>query len=202
LRARVGRPALNDVRSDVDLLRSVATNLEPLADNLNVLLSSLKNTGTIPNVLRYLYFQATAINGFDQFSHFLRAGLSLNAACGALQGVGSALCWGNFTPPPGDSPGAEAHAAELLKQAKEDAKTSKESGGARGPEPKKEPKREQGSNGGSKETGGTSGEATTGSKSTGGSAPSVDTPKPSPPAGAPSPEAGALDYLLGSEGEE
>src|SRR5919201_771966 len=42
-------------------------------------LKSLGATGAVNRLMDYIFFQMTAINGFDSVSHYLRAGLILNA---------------------------------------------------------------------------------------------------------------------------
>jgi hypothetical protein len=39
---------------------------------------SLRDTGGIERAMDYLFYQAGAINGYDQFGHYLRAGLIVN----------------------------------------------------------------------------------------------------------------------------
>jgi virulence factor Mce-like protein len=51
---------------------------KPVATNLSSLLTSFKDTGGIERLMDYVFYQVTAINGFDGLSHYLRAGLILN----------------------------------------------------------------------------------------------------------------------------
>jgi virulence factor Mce-like protein len=76
--ADVGRPALNASRPLLRQLAAFATDAAPVAKNLDDLTHSLDQTGGIERFLDYLFFQMTAINGFDGISHYLRAGLITN----------------------------------------------------------------------------------------------------------------------------
>jgi virulence factor Mce-like protein len=74
----VGRPALVRSKPIVDDLRRLTDEARPLASNLSDLLVSLRDRGAIERFLDFLYYQGTAVNGFDQFGHYLRAGLIVN----------------------------------------------------------------------------------------------------------------------------
>ncbi|MDQ3742356.1 MAG: MlaD family protein, partial [Actinomycetota bacterium] len=76
--AEVGRPALVAAKPIVDDLGRLTTEARPLADNLAELLISFRETGGIERLLDYLFYQAAALNGFDSFGHYLRAGLIVN----------------------------------------------------------------------------------------------------------------------------
>jgi hypothetical protein len=53
----------------------------PVSRNLKRLLTSFDETGGIERLMDYIFFQTTAINGFDSVSHYLRAGLIAAAGC-------------------------------------------------------------------------------------------------------------------------
>ena len=46
--------------------------------NAALLLDSFQDTGGVERLMDYIFFQVAAINGFDQFGHYLRAGLIVN----------------------------------------------------------------------------------------------------------------------------
>ncbi len=73
-----GRKALVAARPIITDLRSLATTLRPLASNLAALTTSLHDTGGIERAMDYVFYQVSAINGFDSFGHYLRASLILN----------------------------------------------------------------------------------------------------------------------------
>ena len=54
------------------------TTPSPVSKNLDDLTASLDKTGGIERLMDYIFFQMTAINGFDALSHYLRAGLLVN----------------------------------------------------------------------------------------------------------------------------
>jgi ABC-type transporter Mla subunit MlaD len=76
--ADVGRPALvasQPVISDVGKLASTA---KPVTNNLDALLTSVKDTGGIDRLMDFLFYTVSSTNGFDAYGHYLRAGLILN----------------------------------------------------------------------------------------------------------------------------
>ena len=76
--ADVGRPALERSRPLIRDLSSFADDAGPVSKNLDDLTASFDETGGVERFLDYLFFQMTAINGFDGISHYLRAGLITN----------------------------------------------------------------------------------------------------------------------------
>jgi len=76
--ADVGRPALLRSRPIIRDLRQLTEQAAPVASDLAGLATSLRDTGGIERLMDYIFFQGTAINGFDQFGHYLRAGLIVN----------------------------------------------------------------------------------------------------------------------------
>jgi virulence factor Mce-like protein len=94
--ADIGRPAL--VRS-LPLVRDLATfakNAGPVGRYLVDLTTSLDKTGGVERVMDYLFFQMTAVNGFDGVSHYLRAGLLTNL-CSAYATSPISGCNANYT---------------------------------------------------------------------------------------------------------
>jgi ABC-type transporter Mla subunit MlaD len=94
--AKPGIPALNASLPIIKDLRKLNTELKPVAGDLrDVLVSFQKNQG-LERLLDYIFFQATAVNGFDTAGHFLRAALIVNTCSEyAVAPVGG--CSANFT---------------------------------------------------------------------------------------------------------
>jgi ABC-type transporter Mla subunit MlaD len=76
--SEVGTQAMRTIRPITRDVNNLSTSLAPLASDLNDILVSLRDTGGIERAMDYLFFQMTAINGFDSAGHYLRAGLLLN----------------------------------------------------------------------------------------------------------------------------
>jgi virulence factor Mce-like protein len=94
--ADVGLPALNATRPVANDLRQFATVADPVSKNLDALTKSLNATGGINHFMDFLFFQMTAINGFDGISHYLRAGLIVNL-CSTYVVTPAPGCSANFT---------------------------------------------------------------------------------------------------------
>src|SRR5687768_15958747 len=77
----IGGPALVDTEPLLDDLRDFGVDANPVSRNLSRLLTSFDETGGIERLMDYIFFQVTAINGFDSLSHYLRAGLIAAASC-------------------------------------------------------------------------------------------------------------------------
>src|SRR3954454_15163711 len=91
-----GRPALIRSFPLVKQLGTFAKNANPVGKNLAALLTSFDKTGGIERLMDYIFFQVTAVNGFDGVSHYLRAGLLANLCSAyALEPAGG--CNANFT---------------------------------------------------------------------------------------------------------
>jgi hypothetical protein len=58
--------------------RRLATAVKPVGANARKLLESFQKTDGINRLMDYVFFQVAAINGFDSFGHYLRAGLIVN----------------------------------------------------------------------------------------------------------------------------
>jgi virulence factor Mce-like protein len=93
-----GRPALVKSLPLVKQLATFAKNALPVSKNLDKLTASFDKTGGIERLMDYIFFQVTAINGFDGISHYLRAGLMANL-CSAYATVPAGGCNSNFTNP-------------------------------------------------------------------------------------------------------
>lgn len=77
----VGEPGIPALRASLPIvrdLREFGEQLRPVAKDLADVLASFRRNDGIERVLDYIYFQVQAINGFDNFGHFLRAGLIVN----------------------------------------------------------------------------------------------------------------------------
>ena len=77
----VGGPALKDSEPLLEDLTDFGIDAAPVSRNLDALLTSFDKTGGIERLMDYIFFQVTAINGFDSLSHYLRAGLIASTSC-------------------------------------------------------------------------------------------------------------------------
>src|SRR4051794_30058034 len=94
--ADIGRPALKESLPLVTQLAQFAQNALPVSKNLAALTKSIDKTGGIERIMDYIFFQVTAINGFDGVSHYLRAALMANL-CSAYATAPAGGCNSNFT---------------------------------------------------------------------------------------------------------
>jgi ABC-type transporter Mla subunit MlaD len=94
--ADVGEPTLRHFDPIVRSLQSFGANGRPATYNLRRALESFRDTGGVERLMDYAFFQTTAINGFDQYGHYLRAGLMLNL-CSTYTTVPAGECSANFT---------------------------------------------------------------------------------------------------------
>src|SRR5439155_17102179 len=94
--ADIGRPALQRTEPLLVDLQHFATDARPVSLNLDQLTKSLDKTGGIERIMDYLFFQMTAINGFDGVSHYLRAALIVNL-CSSYATEPASGCNSNFT---------------------------------------------------------------------------------------------------------
>jgi ABC-type transporter Mla subunit MlaD len=109
--AKPGIPALNASLPIIKDLRKLNTELKPVASDLrDVLVSFQKNQG-LERLLDYIFFQATAVNGFDTAGHFLRAALIVNT-CSEYATAPVGGCSANFTTTV--APGARAASASPM----------------------------------------------------------------------------------------
>jgi ABC-type transporter Mla subunit MlaD len=93
----VGGPVLQRARPVVQDLRGFAHSAKPVSKNLDDLTASLDKTGGLEQFMNYIFFQMTAINGFDEISHYLRASLLVNV-CSTYKTTGeSPGCGAHFT---------------------------------------------------------------------------------------------------------
>jgi ABC-type transporter Mla subunit MlaD len=94
--AVIGRPALIHSLPLTRQLATFARNALPVSKNLDALTKSFDKTGGIERLMDYIFFQVTAVNGFDGISHYLRAGLMANL-CSAYATQPAGGCNSNFT---------------------------------------------------------------------------------------------------------
>jgi virulence factor Mce-like protein len=73
-----GRPALIRAHPIVRQLIRFGREGRPLSVNLDALTTSLDRTKGIERIMDYLFFQMTAVNGFDSIGHYLRTALIVN----------------------------------------------------------------------------------------------------------------------------
>ena len=73
-----GTPAVRAARPVVRDLGELAGAARPVGANARRLLESFQRTDGIERAMDYIFFQVAAINGFDSFGHYLRAGLIVN----------------------------------------------------------------------------------------------------------------------------
>ena len=108
-----GRRALVAAEGIVDDLGAFATSAKPLAKGLADLTTSFRDTGGIERLLDYLFYQVAAINGYDAFGHYLRAGLILNLCTTyATTANDSPVCKSNFQAPISRAAGRDELTAE------------------------------------------------------------------------------------------
>jgi virulence factor Mce-like protein len=74
----VGRPALVQSLPLVTLLAQFAGHAAPVGNLLDELTASFDKSGGIEQLMNFIFFSTTGINGFDGVSHYLRAGLITN----------------------------------------------------------------------------------------------------------------------------
>jgi phospholipid/cholesterol/gamma-HCH transport system substrate-binding protein len=103
--AKTGIPAVQDARPVIGDLRRLATAVRPVASTGAAVLGSVKKTQGIERLMDFVFYQVAAINGFDAFGHYLRAGLIVNQ-CSVYVIAPQGGCSANFT-----SAGAAAAAA-------------------------------------------------------------------------------------------
>jgi ABC-type transporter Mla subunit MlaD len=73
-----GTPAVRAALPVVRDTRQLAAAARPVGANARKLLESFQRSGGINRFMDYVFFQVAAINGFDSFGHYLRAGLIVN----------------------------------------------------------------------------------------------------------------------------
>ncbi len=93
--AEIGGPALTKSRPTIQELGRFAIAAKPVAKNAALLLDSLQKTGGVERLMDYIFYQVAAVNGFDQYGHYLRAGLIVNL-CSTYATSPAPGCSSNF----------------------------------------------------------------------------------------------------------
>lgn len=105
--AKTGTPAVTDARPVIADTRALASAIKPVGTNLREVLESFRDTEGIQRLMDYIFFQVTAINGYDAVGHYLRAGLLVNACTTyAIQPVPG--CSANYPKPSASASAAQA----------------------------------------------------------------------------------------------
>jgi phospholipid/cholesterol/gamma-HCH transport system substrate-binding protein len=98
---QVGIPGIPALRASLPIVKDLGEfgkQLQPVAKDLADVLVSLRKNDSLERFLDYVYFQVQAINGFDNFGHFLRAGLIVNT-CSTYAIAPAAECLSKFAQP-------------------------------------------------------------------------------------------------------
>jgi ABC-type transporter Mla subunit MlaD len=93
--ALIGTPAIENARPIIRDLRTFASAARPVGSTLADVLVSFQRNDGIERAMDYLFFQAAAVNGFDSFGHYLRAGLIVNQ-CSTYATEPTTGCSANF----------------------------------------------------------------------------------------------------------
>jgi phospholipid/cholesterol/gamma-HCH transport system substrate-binding protein len=76
--AATGTPAMKAALPVTRDLRQLAAEARPVGATARRLLESFQRSDGIQRAMDYIFYQVAAINGFDSFGHYLRAGLIVN----------------------------------------------------------------------------------------------------------------------------
>lgn len=95
-----GTPAVRAARPVIRDLRQLAAVARPVGADARRVLESFQRTDGIERAMDYIFFQVAAINGFDSFGHYLRAGLIVNQ-CANYAVQPTFGCSANFPRPAG-----------------------------------------------------------------------------------------------------
>jgi ABC-type transporter Mla subunit MlaD len=76
--SKTGTPAVIAAQPVIADVRGLAKAVLPVGKTLREVLESFQETGGIERLMDYIFYQATAVNGFDAVGHYLRAGLIVN----------------------------------------------------------------------------------------------------------------------------
>jgi ABC-type transporter Mla subunit MlaD len=130
--AKIGTPAITAARPVIRDLRDLGRAAKPIALTARRLLESFQKTQGIERFMDYVFYQVAAINGFDAYGHFLRAGLIVNT-CSTYSIRPIPGCSANFAPASASASAATAQprdqvlmrTAAALREALARSKTSK-----------------------------------------------------------------------------
>jgi phospholipid/cholesterol/gamma-HCH transport system substrate-binding protein len=76
--SKIGTPAIQASLPVIKDVRTLASRARPVGRTLAQVLRSFERNDGIERAMDYIFFQAAAVNGFDSFGHYLRAGLIVN----------------------------------------------------------------------------------------------------------------------------
>jgi phospholipid/cholesterol/gamma-HCH transport system substrate-binding protein len=76
--SKIGTPAIQASLPVIKDVHTLASAARPVGKTLAQVLQSFQRNDGIERLMDYLFFQAAAVNGFDSFGHYLRAGLIVN----------------------------------------------------------------------------------------------------------------------------
>jgi phospholipid/cholesterol/gamma-HCH transport system substrate-binding protein len=93
--SKIGTPAVRNSLPLVRDLRTLARSARPVGKSLADVLVSFRRNDGIERAMDYIFFQAAAVNGFDSFGHYLRAGLIVNQ-CSSYAVDPTGGCSANF----------------------------------------------------------------------------------------------------------
>lgn len=128
-----GRPALIRTRPLIRDLADFGERARPVSTDLDRLTASLDRSGGIERLMDFLYFSTLSINGFDEISHYLRAGLVVNTCSNYAVEVSSG-CTANYTQTRVIGPGSETEtSAASDARAQSGARAAKSGPGAAAP---------------------------------------------------------------------
>ena len=102
-----GTPAVTAARPVIADLGRLASAARPVGANARRLLESFQRSDGIERLMDYIFFQMAAVNGFDTFGHYLRAGLIVNQ-CASYAVEPTFGCSANFPRSAGASAAAAA----------------------------------------------------------------------------------------------
>jgi phospholipid/cholesterol/gamma-HCH transport system substrate-binding protein len=105
--SKIGTPAITAARPVIRDLRDLGAAAKPVALTARQLLESFQKTGGIDRFMDYLFYQVAAINGFDAFGHYLRAGLIVNT-CSTYSINPIPGCSANFATPRASASASDA----------------------------------------------------------------------------------------------
>ena len=100
--SKVGMPALEDARPITRDLRTFARTAKPVSATLARLLGSFERTGGIQRLMDFLFYGVAAVNGYDEFGHYLRAALLVNT-CSSYKTEPVPGCLAKFREPESES---------------------------------------------------------------------------------------------------
>ena len=76
--SKIGTPAIQASLPVIKDVRTLASAARPVGKTLADVLASFQRNDGIERAMDFIFYSATAVNGFDSFGHYLRAGLIVN----------------------------------------------------------------------------------------------------------------------------